>query len=91
VENKEQWANEVLASIEGVKRACPANNLFEKINAQLHNTVQVKIIPLRKLFWAAAAACILITVNIFELTASSNGANQNGSKDRILTDFTLYN
>jgi hypothetical protein len=91
MEQKEQWSSEVFESIEGMKRASPSNDLFSKINDQLQNSLQVKIIPFSKLAWAAAAACIMITINIFAFKASIKGANQNiVSHNEILNDYNLY-
>lgn len=91
MEQKERWANEVFASIEDMKRANPSDDLFEQIHAKLQNTVQVKIIPLRNLAWAAAVACVMITVNILALNFNTKGENRSSAAiEQILTDYTLY-
>ena len=91
MEQKERWANEVFASIEDMKRANPSDDLFEQIRAKLQNTQQVKIIPLRHLIWAGAAACVMLTVNILALNFNTKDGNRSSADiERILTDFTLY-
>ncbi|MFZ4414212.1 MAG: hypothetical protein ACOYOV_14105 [Bacteroidales bacterium] len=91
MEHTEQWANEVFGSIEGMKRASPSIDVLEKINAKLQKTVQAKMIPLRKLAWAAAAACIMITLNIYSFTSVVGGENHTiAAKEQILSDFSLY-
>lgn len=62
--NSEQWANEVLRSAEGIKNATPADALFAKIDEQLPKSNKAKVISIKKLSWSAAAACVLILVNI---------------------------
>lgn len=94
MEHKEQWANNVFASIEGIKRASPTDVLFTKINSKLNDLGEVKIIPLSNLGWAAAAACIMIALNIFALSNSVEGGNDKDFsklyKTQILTDFSIY-
>lgn len=92
MEQNEQWTNQVFASIEGMKRAGPSDDLFEKINTKIPKSAQVKIFPMSKLLWAAAAACIIVTLNIFAFSDSIKEGNQTtASEELLLTDFTLYN
>lgn len=94
MEQIEQWANEVLVSIEGFERARPSDTLFAKINSQLTDKVQSKIIPIRKLYWLAIAACAVLVLNIFafssEMSEISNVDINNQQQAQLLTDFTIY-
>jgi hypothetical protein len=94
MDNREQWAYEVLEMSKELKRATPSESLFSKINLQLPNFDQVKVMPMKKLAWAAAAACILIALNIFSFSSSlgelNNKSNSNFAETQILTDFTIY-
>lgn len=64
---KEHWAEEVFQSIEGMQRASPPDDLFEKINHRISEKNTRRTIPLRRLKWAAAAACFLLILNGYAL------------------------
>jgi hypothetical protein len=61
--DKENWINEVLGSTQGMKRAAPGADLFEKITARLANPSSVRATPLPIKQWAAAAI-LLLALNI---------------------------
>ena len=44
--DKENWIDGVLNSTQGISRAQPGNDLFDKINSKLNNYQEVKIIYL---------------------------------------------
>lgn len=88
---KEEWANEVLQSLDGIKRAEPQGDLFAKITAQISEEKIVKIIPLKRLVWVAAAACIIIAVNVYSFTPELTSVENQLVKTELLTDYSLYN
>lgn len=92
MKRNEQWSNEVIESIQGMKRATPSGDLFNKINSKIQKYEQLKLIPLNKLAFAAVAACIMITINIFAYTDNAKiGKNNIVANEQIFTDFMLYN
>lgn len=90
----EQWANEVLHSLDGMQKATPKVDLFDKIMTQLPQEKKAKIIPLRKLRWAAVAASIIIGVNVYVFSSGMNQAGQNtattATEYQLVTDYSLY-
>ena len=60
---KEQWITEVLNSAEGMAKARPAADLYEKVMRDLDNPQSPKIIRLPVKQWAAAAI-LLIALNV---------------------------
>lgn len=93
MDKKEQWANEVLQSLEGIQRAKPNANLFAEITAKLPKKT-VKIIPLKRLRWAAVAACVIIAANIYVFSSGINQTQQNITTNAeeygLVTDYALY-
>jgi hypothetical protein len=61
--NKERWVNEAMASLEGIARAQPGNDLLERIAAGIQAPKTVRIISLHPQQWAAAAI-LLLSLNI---------------------------
>jgi len=92
--NKEKWADEVLHSMDGLRRAKPADDLFDKILDKIAEKKQAVIIPIKRLRWLAAAACIVIGLNIYVFSIgmrSSQKENTSESQNiELLTDFSLY-
>ncbi len=91
---KEQWANEVLDSLNGIKKASPDSDLFNKIVAQLPTENSTKIIPLSYLSWVAVAACLIICVNIYVFNATLNTTKQEQelvTTTTVLSDYSIYN
>lgn len=95
MDKKEQWANEVLQSLDGIKSAEPQADLFAKITAKIAKEKVVKIIPLKHLRWVAAAACVIIGVNIYVFNSGINSAKNTNVNTievyEILSDYSLYN
>jgi len=91
---KGKWVDEVLQSLDGIQRAEPANDLFDKIMAKLPEKKQSVIIPIKRLRWLVAAACLVIGLNIYVLSIgirSSQKENTSESQSiELLTDFSLY-
>ena len=65
-DDKEKWMEEVLDSLKGSERAKPSPGLYAKIESQLDAT-QVRIISMRQLNFAVAAAVLVLVLNVFAL------------------------
>jgi len=92
--NKEKWANDVLQSLDGIQQAEPNENLFAKIITKLPSQKAIKIIPLSRLRWVAALACVIVGLNLyvidfnFKRTArDTSNANQ---EYRFITNYSVY-
>ena len=88
----EEWADEIMNSLEGIQRAKPRADLFDAIDAKIDALPQPKVIPIRRLAWVAAAACVVIFVNIYSLTSSTNTeiAEEQGTETPLLSDYSIY-
>jgi len=91
---KGKWAEEVLQSLDGIQRAEPADDLFDKIMAKLPEKKQAVIIPIKRIRWIVAAACLVIGLNIYVFSIgmrSSQKENMSESQSiELITDFSLY-
>lgn len=92
--NKEQWADEVLQSLDGIQKAKPNPELFAKITNKLYAEKQSKIIPLKQLGWVAAAACLLLALNIYtfdlRIKSEENTIDETVAENKIIHEFALY-
>jgi len=91
---KGKWVDEVLQSLDGIQRAEPANDLFDKIMAKLPEKKQAVIIPIKRLRWLVAAACLIIGLNIYVLSIGMQSSQKENTSEsqsiELLTDFSLY-
>lgn len=87
MDKKEQWANEVIQSLEGLKKATPSDALFDKILQQLPSQ-NVAVISLKRLAWVAAAASVVIVLNVIALSHSES--NQTQKTDELLSNYNIY-
>lgn len=91
---KEKWAEEILQSLEGIERATPSDDLFAKINQQLVKQDRSNVIPFHQLKWFAAAACLLISINIVAFSTKGNEVETNEQstlyENQLITDYSLY-
>lgn len=94
MDKKEEWANEVLNSLNGMKRAEPSTDLFDKISAKLPKN-EAKIIPLKRLRWVAAAACLFIAVNVYvfnyQIKNKQEVSYSQTSTSTLLSNYSIYN
>lgn len=90
MDKKEQWADSILESTNGMKRAKPNDDLFAKITAQLPENKTVKLVPTERLFWVAAAACVLIAVNIYTLSFNQKSEVPSYDNTQLINDYSLY-
>ncbi|MBU2997089.1 hypothetical protein KO500_11630 [Cellulophaga baltica] len=91
MDNKEQWAGDVLNSLSGIEKATPNIDLFAKITAQLPQEKMVNIIPLQRLSWVAVAASIIIAANIYVFSNKIKSTETIASvKTELIKDYSLY-
>lgn len=70
--HKEQWANQVLNSLDGIQRAKPDDALLSQIMDKLPATELTVTVSRWQLCWTAVAACLLIVINFYVFTADNN-------------------
>ncbi len=87
--NKENWVEQVLQSLDGIQRAQPADHVFSNIEMQLPIRQTFHTIPIRQLSWIAVAACVLITLNIYVFTLNSASTSES-TQSELITDYSLY-
>ncbi len=92
MDKKLQWADEVLESLNGIQRAKPSNELFDKIMLELPKNKQNQIIPLKRLRWIAAAACLVVGLNVvvFSSKISTKQITENTENYHLINDYSLY-
>lgn len=56
--NKEQWADKIMSSTQGMSRAVPGGHFYEQVQQKLHSR-PAKTVPLPLKQWAAAAILLL--------------------------------
>lgn len=97
-EDKDQWIDSVLNSIEGSQKASPSKDLLARIESQIdgHGRV-VKITQVQKR-WTAAAAILLLALNGFALQRifqgkmpiADNPANGESYQISLISDYQIY-
>lgn len=96
-DNKEKWIEDIFNSLEGSKRAKPNFDLFARIEAEIEN-IDTKVIPLRQVRMMAAAAIVLLTLNMgvfLQYTQSQEANNENEvietiDQSSLISDYKLY-
>lgn len=95
--DKEQWTEDVLNSMQGHQKIHPSSKLFSKIERGIHKKdAQLISLPIRR--FAAAAAVALIILNAWSvsiyLQKQHKGQEESISiaspKSPLLSDFNLY-
>lgn len=94
---KEKWVNEVLGSLEGSQRAKPSADLFAKIEKEIARP-EGRVISMNQLRVAAAAAILLLALNVFLLNQYSRSQQGNStewvtevdSNEQLISDFNPY-
>lgn len=93
MDKKQQWADEVLNSLEGIKRAIPKDDLLGEIITRIPNKKESEIIPLKHIRWIAVAASVVIMVNVYALRLQKNSSNNTEenleTQISLLTDYTF--
>ena len=93
--DKDKWVNEVLGSLEGSKRAVPPPDLFARINQKIARP-EAKIVPIGSYRLAAAAAVLLLVLNVWVLAqyaqtgALTSNEQVTVNSESLISDFNLY-
>ncbi len=93
--DKEQWINEVFNSLEGIQPAQPDVKMFSKIENELFNP-EARVIPLYWIKTAAAAAVLVLSVNIYGILQYANSDTQSTEQDaqqnsyELIRSYNLY-
>ncbi|KAA3641624.1 MAG: hypothetical protein DWQ02_00205 [Bacteroidetes bacterium] len=94
---KEKWVNSVMGSLAGLQRAKPGPDLFAKIEREIVGQ-EGKIISMSQLRVAAAAAILLLAINVFllnryaksETTSTSEWVSEVDSDEQLISNYNLY-
>ncbi|MFK7906460.1 MAG: hypothetical protein AB8B69_15120 [Chitinophagales bacterium] len=93
---KEQWKDSILNSLEGIQKASPDDALFLKITQRIGQKA-TKIIPMNRVRMAAAAAVLLFVLNAFSIAhyLKNNPSSQtevavNQGNPNLISDYKLY-
>lgn len=95
-QDKEQWFENILSSMQGSKKAQPSADLFAKITEEICSTKTV-VFPMHTIKRFAAAAALLVLVNASailycyntNLSESENGV-ANSNSDKLISTFLIY-
>ena len=93
--NKDKWIAGVLGSLEGSKRAVPPPELFGRIQQKIASP-EAKIVPIGRYRLAAAAAVLLLVLNVWVLHQYSQAPGFTSSEQvtdssqSLISDFNLY-
>jgi len=92
--DKEKWIDDVFDSVKGSDRAKPNSDLFGKILNEI-NAPDASIIPLFQLRMIAAAAVILLVLNIAILRQNIQNSNLNSDEwvtenTSVISNYNIY-
>lgn len=95
--DKEKWMEDVFESMKGSQRARPQPELLEKIMKNI-DAPEAKVVPMYQWRIVAAAAVLLLVLNIFALnhytqnSVSSSGelAVEDASSQLIISNYKIY-
>ncbi|WP_020566659.1 hypothetical protein [Neolewinella persica] len=85
---------DALEQLKKLPRATPPPDLLGRIESRL-GKVEAKVIPMKQWRMIAAAACVLVALNVTALSNYLNSASQqtaqyDTSSDALISDFQLY-
>ncbi|MGB1243424.1 MAG: hypothetical protein ACPG49_12930 [Chitinophagales bacterium] len=93
---KEQWKNSILNSLEGIQKASPNERIFLKIKQKVGQQ-SAKVIPMNRVRMAAAAAVLLFAINAFSIAhyLKNSAPNQteivsHQNNSNLISDYKLY-
>lgn len=94
MKNQNDWTDEVLNGLTGLRRVPLPAGLRERIERRIYGAEAARIAP-RHLTWLAAAAGLLLLVNLAVLLpdySENTPVNSTGVADEtaLFTDFNLY-
>ena len=97
MDEKNTWKNEVLKSLDAMQKASPPPLLFEKIQKELHSQ-QKEQFTLRQIRWIAAAAAVLVLINVLgvrSIQKQAQGETVNAmfesNPNKVISNYNLYN
>ena len=85
---KENWKEEVLNSLHGLKRAKPAPFLFTRLEARLEKSLHT--ITVRQVQWATVALVFLLVLNTYVIVRSNQSMQNSTAQEYSLTRFNAY-
>jgi|GEM_PF-6240415 len=85
----DNWTDQVLNSLDGIQKAAPSLDLLDRVMAQLP---QNNVMPKWQLRLTAAAACLLIALNIYVFDFDKQESSKQPSTEyvKLVEDFSLY-
>ena len=94
---KEEWIDGILNSTNKISRAKPSAQLYSKIEGRLFEP-EVKLISIQQWRWAAAAALLLLFLNVFALRqyngeqtqSLTQGYSVESDEQAIVSDYNFY-
>lgn len=90
---KEEWAADVLDSFSGIERATPSNALFDKILMDLPEQ-NTPLIQTKHIRWVAMIATVVIGVNVYVLTSDRyvtySESLEEKSELTLQSNFNIY-
>ncbi len=94
--DKEKWIDDVFDSVKGSERAKPSKDLFGKILNEI-DVSDASIIPLFQLRMLAAAAIVLLVLNIAILRQNVQNNNSNSEEwlsekveESVISNYNIY-
>lgn len=84
--DKEKWIEDVFDSMKGSQRAKPDSGLFAKIEGQI-DAPEAKIIPMRQWNYAAAAAVLVLILNVFAMRQYTQN-NELNANEMVVSDVS---
>ncbi len=95
--DKEKWINGVMGSLAGIQRAKPKQDLFSEIKKGIAKP-EGKVITMQQLRIAAAAAVLLLAINVFLLTQYAKSEQSNttdwvtevDANEQLISNYNLY-
>ena len=82
--------DQILSSVQGLSPLKPNDDLFKLIQERVNEEL---IVPKMKLLWIAAAAAIVLMINVYGFTnvnQSNKSLSNNESNTQLTRDFNFY-
>lgn len=87
--NMDNWINEAFESVQNQKRLAPDVDLFSRIEQKI-NVKETKIMKV-PIWLVAAAACLVVSINVFAIkTYNSINNNKQVNEYHLITNYNLY-
>ena len=87
--NMEQWKKKVMNSLEGMERATPPEDLYDRIYASLESEPRER--PVWSKWAAAAAVLFLLGFNLYGINEYVSATDEpEAYESSIISDYNLY-